>query len=117
MSIILDDDYPEAPGIIARLADEILTRRGVDRNLAGVVAMEIAEAARVEFQGTAPYWNKDTLQKITARDREIYAKHSRGITPAQLAHEYNLTTVRIYTIIKRVQLAEFTSRQGSLTLE
>ncbi len=116
MSLILDDDYPEAPGIIARLADEILTRRGVEKQLAGVVAMEIAEAARVEFQGTAPYWNKDTLQKITARDREIYAKFT-GKNHAQLAHEYNLTTVRIYTIIKRVQLAEFTSRQGSLSLE
>lgn len=113
MALILDEKYPEVPATLARLADEILTAAGLPPDRSSMLAMQIAESARYEFGGDAPYWPKSNNWKLAKRDQELWDRFT-GDNYAQLAKETGLCQMRIRQIIERIRRAEKASRQGKL---
>lgn len=114
MALILDDKYPEIPGILARIADEILTGAGgLPPEKAGILAMQIAEAARHEFGGSNPYWPKGNNWKLSGRDRELWDRFN-GHNYFQLSKETGLCEMRIRQIIERIRREERATRQGRM---
>lgn len=114
MSLMLDDDYPEALGLIANAAYMWLTSRlKLDHDRASEAALSIAEAARAELGGGHIYLPKGQAWELSHRDREIYAKF-RGDNYAQLAREYNRSEMRIRQIVERCRRADIQRRQPPL---
>lgn len=114
MPLILDDEYPEALGLIASAAYRWLTKHlKLDHQPAAEAAFAIAEEARRELGGGHIYIAKGQEWELSLRDREIYAKF-RGDNYAQLAREYDLTEMRIRQIVTRCRLADIKSRQSGL---
>lgn len=114
MSLILDDDYPEALALIANAAYMWLTGRlKLDHQTANEGALAIAEAARRELGGGNHYIPKGTDWELSRRDREIYAKF-HGNNYDLLAREYDLTEMRIRQIIDRCRRADIRARQAPL---
>lgn len=102
MALILDDNYPEVPATLARIADEILTTSGLKTEVAGVLAMRIAEAARHEFGGGSPYWPKGHNWELSQRDKDLWTRFN-GQNYHQLAKETGLSEMRIRQIIERIR--------------
>ncbi|QDF95156.1 hypothetical protein CJ010_00605 [Azoarcus sp. DD4] len=114
MSLMLDDDYPEALGLIATAAYAWLTTRlKLDHQPAAEAALSIAEAARKELGGGMLYIPKGTAWELSARDREIYARF-RGDNYDQLAREFQLTEMRIRQIVDRCRRTDLKDRQAGL---
>lgn len=115
MSLILDDDFPLFLTLIAQAAYEKMTGRAqVEPQLAGEIAMEIAEKARENLGGGAHvYIPKGRDWLLPRRDREIWDKF-KGDNYQALAKEYNLTEMRIRQIVERCRAADQKRRQAGL---
>jgi Mor family transcriptional regulator len=116
--------------IVAHGTRELVSTLGVDVTLAREVMRTIAHRVCEQYQRTWIYVPVDLEYKLSARDRDIWAKYStdsalcRKFTPgriAELSVEYQLTTVQLYCIVKLIrereraaEAAEFARRQGTL---
>lgn len=114
MALMLDDDYPEALGLIANAAYTLLVERlKLDHQAAAEIALSIAERARKELGGGHHYLPKGRDYELSRRDRQIYAKF-RGDNYPQLAREFALTEMRIRQIVERCRRADIQARQTGL---
>ena len=114
MSLMLDDDYPEALALIANAAYRWLVGRlKIDHQAATEAALAIAEEARKELGGGHIYLPKGKEWELSRRDRSIWQRF-RGDNYAQLAREEGLTEMRIRQIIERCRRADQKTRQADL---
>lgn len=114
MSLMLDDDYPEALGLIANAAyTQLVERLKLDHQTAAEIALSIAERARKELGGGHQYIPKGRDYDLSRRDRQIYAKF-HGDNYTQLAREFELTEMRIRQIVERCRRADIQTRQAGL---
>lgn len=63
--------------------------------------------------GEAIYFAKGVTMRLSARDRELFAKF-RGNNVRQLAKEYQITSTRVRQIVAEIQREQFLLRQGCL---
>ncbi|AWI78618.1 transcriptional regulator [Parazoarcus communis] len=114
MSLMLDDDYPEALGLIANAAYTWLVEHlKLDHQTAAEAALSIAERARKELGGGHQYIPKGRDYELSRRDRQIYGKF-HGDNYTQLAREFDLTEMRIRQIVDRCRKADIKARQTGL---
>jgi Mor family transcriptional regulator len=114
VSLILDEEYPEALGLIANAAYRWLTTHlKLEHQPAAEAAFAIAEEARKELGGGHIYIAKGQEWELSRRDRSIWERF-RGDNYAQLAREEGLTEMRIRQIIERCRRADQKARQAGL---
>jgi len=93
--------------------DEAVAELGLPR-LAEIVVGQVDRLA-MKVGGSMFYLPRGIGARLSARDREICAKH-RGNNGHQLAREYGLSEMRISQILKKWRQEEFARKQGSLPL-
>lgn len=94
-------EYPE---ILADVVDDLTTRLAdhVEPQSARKIAFEHAEYLRKHWGGQDLYIPKGVAWDLSERDRQM-VKEFNGHNHDQLARKYNLTTVRVYQILKVAQ--------------
>jgi Mor family transcriptional regulator len=105
--------YPE---LLADLADQVaakLVETGIDVERAAEIGFATAEHVRINWSGQSLYLPKGVQYQLSRRDVEIFERFD-GTNHGALAHEYNLTVMRIYQIVKAVRTEMIRKRQGSL---
>lgn len=80
---------------------------------AGQVLAQLQHVAHEMGGRGGIYIAKGLIAQLSARDRDMCAKF-RGNNYRQLAHEYDLTEMRVRQIVDTWQREQFEKRQGSL---
>lgn len=114
--MIIDDKYPEILADIARTVHQSLLGTpglNISYQQACEIAFAAAEHVRTNIGGISNYVPKGVSYMASVRDREMYAKFN-GTNYDVLALEYNLSSVRVRTIVDAMTEQERKNRQNPL---
>lgn len=92
-------NYPEVLEHIGQILFRELCTHGVTREVSAEIAVGAVDSVGREFGGTQVYFPRGISYRLSQRDAEIFRKF-KGDNYAQLAREFQLTEVRVRTIIK-----------------
>lgn len=85
----------------------------IDEEIAQMAAEKVAQTVSLQFGGELVYVKKDWQAKARAKHAEIYGKF-RGNNVKALAHEYGISTIWCYEIIRRERERYVKERQGDI---
>jgi len=98
---------------LVNVFEQTLTRRSIDAGAAHDAACEATEEFRRRWGGLIVYIPKGRESEIDRRNLEIWQRFN-GHNHNDLAREYDLTTQKIYAIVKRVKRAQTRLRQRDI---
>ena len=88
-------------------------KRAANDEMAHEVALESCKTLCQHFGGELVYIPKAIVWKLSERDREIYEKFN-GHNQRELAKEYGVSVIWIYSLIKRVKKEVLKEQQNTL---
>lgn len=118
--------YEFVDALVATGARELVAILGIDEATARDLMRSIAHSICLQYARSYMYVPVDMVFELSLRDNEIWRKYgedsarARKFTSArvaELSEEYSLTTVHIYSIVRRLKQREFADRQGLLPLD
>ena len=105
--------YPELLADLAAHVGQRLAEKGISKDLAAELGLDVAEYLRGHWGGQSFYIPKGIAYDFSQRDLEIFRK-CNGRNQVALAREYNVTVMRIYQIYKAVRAELVAKKQGAL---
>ncbi|MDH3998049.1 MAG: hypothetical protein OET90_04340 [Desulfuromonadales bacterium] len=105
MQLQTDSTYPELLADLAVKLNEYLIEQGLETQQAQDIAWRAAEMVRCDWAGQDLYIPKGKRFEQLQRDAEIYRRFT-GSNHLALAREYGISQRQIYSVIKRVRLAQ-----------
>jgi Mor family transcriptional regulator len=109
----MDLSYPELLIDLATTIGEALEKTGVPPERAADAAFAATEHVRKRWSGQHLYLPKGIHYELSNRDREIWAEFD-GHNHSALARKHDLTSMRIYQIIKRLRALHIKRTQPDL---
>lgn len=114
--VFIDPAYPEVLADIARVIHEQLMadpRAALEHPVAAEIALACSEHVRRHFGGALIYLPRGNNYELSLRDREIWLDF-KGDNYHELMRKYNLTEVRLRTIIAKATAHDKATRQQNL---
>ena len=105
--------YPELLSDMAAHVGQRLVEKGISKEIAAELGLDVAEYLRCHWGGQSFYIPKGVAYNFSQRDLEIFRK-CNGRNQTALAREYNVTVMRIYQIYKAVRAELIAKKQGAL---
>lgn len=90
---------------VRQFTTELLNEAGVTADNSDQISNELMHRLATHWGGQLLYFGHGHVFAATKRDEQIYAKFN-GHNHAELALEFNLGVVYIYTIVKRMKKLE-----------
>lgn len=106
-------NYPDVLEHIGQIVYRELRAHGICREKSAEIAIGTTDSVGREFGGSQIYVPRGVSYRLSQRDAEIFRKF-KGDNYAQLAREYQLTEVRVRSIIKDCLEFERLVKQGNL---
>ena len=114
--VFIDPAYPEVLADIARVIHERLIsdpRTALEHPVAAEIALACSEHVRAHFGGALIYLPRGNNYELSLRDREIWLDF-KGDNYHELMRKYNLTEVRLRTIIAKGKAQDKATRQKDM---
>lgn len=106
----------DAPEMLADLFDVVSTAasaHGASDDEADELALAVVDTLSQNWAGQTIYFAKGVLMRLRQRDLNIYRDFT-GKNHAELATKYNVSTVWVYAVIRKVKAQIHSESQPSL---
>lgn len=90
---------------VRQFTTDLLTEAGIHTDVSEQISNELMNRLATHWGGQLLYFGHGHVFSATKRDEKIYAKFN-GHNHAELAKEFSLGVVYIYTIVKRMKKLE-----------